>query len=311
MNIKAWIKSMRLRTIPLAVAGILLGTSQIFRAGYNQPLLCLLALFTAILLQIISNFANDYGDFVKGTDSKANRTDRMLAAGQINPNSMKNAILILSVFTFMLGLFLVYYSYLNNYLEKQDFLLILGVGILAILSAIFYTVGKKAYGYLGLGDIFVFLFFGIIPVWGLHLLSNTHFDIVSLISSIGLGLLCVGVLNTNNYRDIHTDSLNNKITIAVKLGKRKTQIYQIMLITIGAILVFFSEILYFNNNFETPKEYALLIFYFPAIYLLANHLIYFIKYEPGMRPELNNELKKLSLTILLTVVIHLILGIFI
>ena len=302
---------MRLRTIPLAVAGILLGTSQIFRAGQDQTILCLLALFTAILLQIISNFANDYGDFVKGTDSKANRTDRMLAAGPINPNSMKNAILILSVFTFMLGLFLVYYSYLNNYLEKQDFLLILGVGILAILSAIFYTVGKKAYGYLGLGDFFVFLFFGIVPVWGLHLLSNTHFDIVSLISSIGLGLLCVGVLNTNNYRDNHTDSLNNKITIAVKLGKRKTQIYQIMLITIGAILVFFSEILYFNNNFETPKEYALLIFYFPAIYLLANHLVHFIKYEPGMRLELNNELKKLSLTILFTVVIHLILGIFI
>lgn len=308
MNIKPWIQSMRLRTIPLAISGILLSISLILREGKNPWVIFVFALFTAISLQIISNFANDYGDFIKGTDSKANRTDRMLAAGKIESHSMKLAIRLLSIVTFILGFFMIYYSYQNAFLVWSDFFIILAVGIMAIASAIFYTVGKRAYGYLGLGDVFVFLFFGIVPVWGLHLLTGTYFNLNALLPCIGLGLLCVGVLNTNNFRDIISDSSNNKNTIAVKLGKKRTQYYQLALICIGFGIILVSEFSFIKSQNSST---VYLFLYLPSLILLINHLFSFTKYSPGMRPELNRELKRLSLTVLLTVLVHYFVGIII
>jgi 1,4-dihydroxy-2-naphthoate octaprenyltransferase len=168
MNLKPWIQSARLRTLPLALSGVLLswGMNLMSERGSPQWDLFILAILTAISLQILSNYANDYGDFKKGTDANAKRSDRMLTAGLITEPAMKRALILFSAFSLVFGVTLLRVSFNRHFsmtfsemLSSSTFLVLLAIGLLAIASAIFYTVGKRAYGYSGLGDVFVFIFF--------------------------------------------------------------------------------------------------------------------------------------------------------
>mgnify|MGYP003335209205 FL=1 len=338
-----WIKAARLRTLPLALSGILLGSalSKLCRSAlitstnsthpiqvhhgnliqgivnhFLPSIVTVLAILTATGLQVLSNFANDYGDFRKGTDIKANRKDRMLASGEISEKNMKNAIWLTSIITLLLGTLLIF---LSGLFETIGGYYLLALGLLALFSAITYTMGKNAYGYWGLGDFFVFLFFGLVPVLGMGLLNGlflnpatTVYLDVFVMAGVGLGLLSVGVLNVNNYRDIPTDKEQNKQTVAVRLGQHKTLSYHKILLTLGGVLLPLSFIAFEKRYFEWPNLMGLQsIFLFgifsPFFLLLSSHFRAVKSSFPGDRESLNPELKKLSITILSMVILYGIL----
>ncbi|NBX87590.1 MAG: 1,4-dihydroxy-2-naphthoate octaprenyltransferase [Bacteroidetes bacterium] len=346
-----WIQAARLRTLPLALSGILLGaalsymcnsaiphsennfsgvsTDSVNPAGIKNlafgihvspSIITLLAILTATALQVLSNYANDYGDFRKGTDTKAKRSDRALASGKISEKSMKRALWILSLFTLLLGVLLIYSSGL---FQTQGGFYLLGVGLFALFAAISYTVGKNAYGYMGLGDVFVLVFFGLVPVWGMGLLNGLFIDAstskyldVFVMAGLGLGLLSVGVLNVNNYRDILTDKEQNKKTLAVRLGVTKTIIYHKILLLMGGLLLPSSFLIFEKRYFQWPEilglqSVFLIGIFSPTFLLLSSHFRSVKAAEPGDRETLNPQLKKLSLTILSMVLLYGFLALFI
>jgi 1,4-dihydroxy-2-naphthoate octaprenyltransferase len=311
MNIKPWLIAARLRTLPLAVSGILLGTSI---AQLRKPIdlsVVLLAVLTAFLLQILSNFANDYGDFVKGTDSKADRQDRALASGSIDVFHMKRAVIITGVLAFFTGISLIYRSFQMQLLTLNSAYFLFGMGLFSLAAAVFYTIGKRAYGYSGWGDFFVFVFFGLLPVLGMSLLLGVELSLESYLGGCGLGFLSVGVLNLNNYRDIDTDKENGKITLAVRLGPKKTLWYQRLLLILGFGGVFLSFALYVKSLFDLGGRSSnlelFLVFgvFSPIAVFLARYYSETKLLLPGHREELNKQLKNLSLTTMLLVFVHL------
>ncbi|MGB1037538.1 MAG: 1,4-dihydroxy-2-naphthoate octaprenyltransferase, partial [Bacteroidia bacterium] len=222
---KHWLAAFRLKTLPLALGAIILGSS-IDSSSFDWSIFFFAAL-TAICLQVLSNLANDYGDFVKGTDK--HRTDRQLAGGTITPKAMKSAIVILTLGSFLSGLYLLFISFGD---ELKYWIGFLGLGIASIIAAITYTVGKKAYGYNGLGDLFVFVFFGLVGVLGTSFLFDQSIHWINVLPAVAYGCLCMGVLNVNNIRDLNKDVLTNKITLAAKLGKSGAENYQKALMTV-------------------------------------------------------------------------------
>ena len=225
----AWISAFRLRTLPLAVAGIILGSFlAVSDLKYNWSII-LLALLTAVLLQILSNLANDYGDFSKGTDNEHRvGPTRALQSGEINQSEMKSALIITSVITLTSGILLLWVSFGTDKLLYA--IVFFSIGILAIWAAIKYTVGKSAYGYQGFGDLFVFLFFGWVSVVGIYFLQVQSIEFKIFLPGTAMGFLSAGVLNLNNLRDIVNDKASDKITLAVKLGAHNARIYQLVLL---------------------------------------------------------------------------------
>jgi 1,4-dihydroxy-2-naphthoate octaprenyltransferase len=237
-----WIKAARLRTLPLAFSGVLLGnvTAYIHAPQRWSALIFFGTIYTILLLQILSNFANDYGDGVKGTDQHRSGPARAVASGWISPHAMRLAIFLLAFMSLLSGLALLYYAVPLN---SQSFLILLLLGLLAIISAIVYTVGRYAFGYRGLGDMFVFLFFGPVAVIGSCYLQCLQLVPYAGIGGIAMGLLSAGVLNLNNIRDIETDKAANKITLAVRLGKDKAWFYHFVLVGGGytSLLMWFFQ----------------------------------------------------------------------
>lgn len=315
--IKPWIQSARLRTLPLAISGILLGSGIAKLHGFSDWSVSTLALITAILLQILSNFANDYGDFQKGTDKAADRKDRMLTTGSISETSMKKALYILSASAFIAGISMLWLSFNHNHINQNGIFFFIGIGISAIVAAITYTVGKKAYGYFGFGDIFVFVFFGIVPVLGMAKLLGCNLNLEIGLAGAGMGFLSTAVLNTNNYRDIETDRLANKITLAVRMGVKWNLFYHRLLLIFGFSGIFFSFFNYINKAFNliASKHYLEMLMIFgtftPSAVLLASHYSSLIRIEPGNRDLLNQQLKKLSISILITVLIYIFMVFFV
>lgn len=311
MNIKPWLIAARLRTLPLAVSGILLGTSI---AQLRKPIdisVVLLAVLTAVLLQILSNFANDYGDFVKGTDSKADRQDRALASGAIDVLQMKRAVFFTGFLAFLFGISLIYRSYVLNLLTLDSAYFLFGMGLFSLAAAVLYTIGKRAYGYSGWGDFFVFIFFGLLPVLGMSLLLGVAWNLEAYLGGCGLGFLSVGVLNLNNYRDIDTDKENGKITLAVRFGPKKTLWYHRFLLIFGFGGVFLSFALYVKSLFDLGGDSSnlelFLVFgvFSPIAVFLARYFSETKLLLPGDREGLNKQLKNLSLTTMLLVFVHL------
>lgn len=226
--LNAWLQALRLKTLPLALGAILLG-SRLPKMSFDVTILGFAAL-TAVLLQILSNLANDYGDFVKGTDK--HRKDRQLGGGKISPTAMKIAIGLFVVLSLGSGILLLNAAFGFNTLRWWTFMIF---GLLSIAAAIAYTVGKKAYGYYGLGDLFVFLFFGILGVLGTAYLYSSQIESSFVLAAVAYGALCVGVLNVNNIRDLDKDILNNKITLASKMGKDGALNYQAFLMITAVI----------------------------------------------------------------------------
>ena len=226
--LKSWIAALRLKTLPLAIGAIILG-SRLPKLSFDFDIF-IWAVLTAVLLQILSNLANDYGDFKKGTDQ--HRKDRQLAGGNISPKSMLLAIGIVVVLSLGSGSYLLYLAFGTKLIYWSIFL---GIGLLAILAALAYTIGKRAYGYYGLGDLMVFLFFGLVGVLGSSFLYQQGLDTTYLLPAISYGCLCVGVLNINNIRDLDKDVLNNKITVAAQLGREGALNYQAFLMIVAFV----------------------------------------------------------------------------
>ncbi len=286
-KLKVWLNATRLRTLPLAVSGIVLSGLLAYSQKQFHSSIFALALFTTLLLQILSNLANDYGDFDHGTDNK-NRVgpERAVQSGVISPNEMKYAVYIVGFLAFCAGIFLLIASL--NSVFNYIFILFLIVGIVAIGAAIKYTIGKKPFGYKGFGDIMVFLFFGIAAVWGTFFLLTSKIQWLVLLPAAAVGLLSSGVLNINNMRDIVNDKNSAKITLAVKLGKKGSKIYHLLLIVISILLFG----LYLS---VLGKIWVLVSLVIPVTPLLI-HCIKVIKNKEPYK--LDSELKRLSLSTL-------------
>jgi len=297
MDVKNYIQAARLRTLPLSISGIIVGASLAdFRVKTNalmnigvfsetNYLIFILAILTTIGFQVISNFANDYGDGVKGTDNE-NRIGpkRALQSGTISPKQMLKAIIITSIITFVIALALIYVSFgKNNFLYSAIFFIL---GIASIGAAIKYTMGKNAYGYSGFGDIFVFLFFGLLSVVGTYFLYTKQLNLSVFLPAISVGLLSAAVLNLNNMRDIENDRNVSKNTLVVKLGSEKAKKYHYFLL-IGSL---FFALLFNVLNYVKITQFLFLIAYIPV----GLHFIRVIKIKEPK--EYDSELKKVALS---------------
>lgn len=301
---KHWIEAARLRTLPLSVSGIIVGSMYALAHPTEEILtptdvfnwrLFGFAILTTLGLQILSNFANDYGDGIKGTDNEDRiGPKRAIQSGVITPAAMKRAIIITSFLTLLSAIALIYYAFGGTNLLYSLFYLVLG--ILAILSAIRYTVGNTAYGYRGYGDVFVFVFFGLVSTLGVNFLYSKQLDFELILPAMAIGFLSVGVLNLNNMRDEASDKKAGKNTIVVKIGGAKAKKYHYFLIVSAMVLTLVFAII---SGFKFD-QYLFLLAYIP----LTNHLITVSKnQEPRV---LDPELKKLALsTFLLSVLLSL------
>lgn len=258
-----WIKAARLRTLPLSVSGIIIG-SFIARWKLMQDgepwdwTIFALALLVTLLYQVLSNFANDYGDGVKGTDQNriGEAEQRAVASGKITAKQMRNAVILFSVLSLVATLGLLYKAFFPNFIN--EFYTFIGLGVACILAAIGYTVGKKPYGYLGLGDIMVFIFFGLVSVCGSYFLFTKSFDWDILLPASAIGLLSAGVLNLNNMRDIENDAKSGKKTLALRLGFKNAMIYEMVILMLPPILILIY--MFINGLQEQGKYYAFIFF---------------------------------------------------
>jgi 1,4-dihydroxy-2-naphthoate octaprenyltransferase len=298
-NIKTWISALRLRTLPLAVSAVLTG---IALSGFHYSVngtVAILCLVTAVSLQMLSNLANDYGDFTKGTDNDQRLGNmRALQSGKIRVEQMRMAIILFALLSLVSGLWLLYAATGGEL--NSIFILFLGLGLAAIAAAIKYTVGRNAYGYSGLGDVAVFIFFGPVAVIGTFLLCTSmafvwQSDKAVLLPAIGIGLLSTAVLNTNNIRDIDNDKASGKFTIPVKIGLQRARVYHTVLIC-GALLCFAAYMLIYFHWIKLLQV--------PASVLIVSTLAGVLNNEPS--PTYNQYLKKLSLGTLLLVIIFIL-----
>ena len=279
---KNWIQAARLRTLPLSISGIIVGSAFAYYQGFSDWRIVVLALLTTLGLQILSNYANDYGDGIKGTDVNRIGEKRLVAAGVVSASQMKKAVIITASITFILAVTLIYIAFGKENFALSLIFILLGIG--SIGSAIKYTVGSNAYGYSGFGDLFVFIFFGLVSVIGSNFLFTHFIDWTLFFPAIAIGLLSVAVLNLNNMRDIENDRIAGKNTLVVKMGLEKAKKYHYTLISIALVLfVFFSGMI-------AIKMYI----YLPIILVLAMHLKTVKKskkYE-----DFDPELKKVALS---------------
>jgi 1,4-dihydroxy-2-naphthoate octaprenyltransferase len=291
---KHWIEAARLRTLPLSVSGIIVGSMYALANPTDNVLtptevfnwrIFGFAMLTTLGLQILSNFANDYGDGVKGTDNEDRvGPRRAIQSGLISPAAMKQAIIITSILTLLSSVLLIYVAFTDTNLYYSLFYLVLG--ILAIASAIRYTVGNTAYGYRGYGDLFVFVFFGLVSTLGVNFLYSKQIDLELFLPAMAIGFLSVGVLNLNNMRDEASDRKAGKNTLVVKIGGKNAKLYHYFLVVFAMALVLIFALL---NSFKFD-QYLFLLAYIP----LTKHLI--TVYKNQEPKALDPELKKLALS---------------
>ena len=239
--------------------------------------MCIRDSLTAISYQVLSNFANDYGDGILGTDDNRIGPKRSIASGQISVSELKKGIIINVFISISLSYFLIKYSFGTNYYLILVFLLL---SILSVTAAIKYTIGKTPYGYKGFGDIFVFIFFGLISVMGSSFLFIQDLDFKILFLAISLGLLCVGVLNLNNIRDIENDSKMNKRTLATRLGFKYSKFYHYLLISISIIFTIIWSL-------DFPFSFGHLLIFISLVPLLAHiYNVYIARNSLAFKPLL-------------------------
>lgn len=284
--LKHWIEAFRLRTLPLAFACIGMGSFlAAFFSSFNW-IVCVLSLTTTLFLQVLSNLANDYGDSVHGADSiEREGPGRAVQQGVISASSMKRAIIICAVLSFVSGLLLLHFAV---GIGSSSFYGFLGLGLLAILAAIAYTNGKRPYGYMGLGDVFVFLFFGLVGVVGTYFLHAESIEPTVFLPAMACGFLATGVLNVNNIRDIKSDELAGKRSIPVRIGQKKAKIYQIVLIVLAWVVIGAFLIINYTSQWN-----FLMFLSFP---LFIYHVI--ILWKSKRSSEIDPLLKHLALSTL-------------
>jgi 1,4-dihydroxy-2-naphthoate polyprenyltransferase len=301
---KHWIEAARVRTLPLSVSGIIVGSFYAMSQGMFNWNIIAFALLTTLGLQILSNFANDYGDGVKGTDNNDRvGPKRAIQSGVISPKAMKRAIVVTSLITLVFAILLIYYAFKERYMLYSIIFLILG--ILAIASAIRYTVGTGAYGYQGYGDVFVFVFFGLVSTFGVFFMFSKSIDWMLLLPATAIGFLSVGVLNLNNMRDEASDRKAGKNTIVVKMGGDWAKKYHFFLVISAMVLVLLFGILFDLYRDSNPGHFNFDIYFFITAYFpLISHLMTVYK---NKNPRLlDPELKKLAIsTFLLSLLLAL------
>ncbi|MSP84713.1 MAG: 1,4-dihydroxy-2-naphthoate octaprenyltransferase [Flavobacteriaceae bacterium] len=282
---KHWIQAARLRTLPLSVSGIIVGSFYAMSQAMFNWKIIIFALSTTLGLQILSNFANDYGDGIKGTDNEDRvGPKRAIQSGVITPEAMKCALVITSILTLISAILLIYVAFKDHNLGFSLFYL--GLGILAIASAIRYTVGNSAYGYRGYGDLFVFLFFGLVSTLGIYFMFAKEMDWYLLLPATAIGFLSVAVLNLNNMRDEVSDRKSNKNTLVVKMGGANAKVYHYFLVISAMVLML--EFSYFKEfNID---QYIYVLAYIPLIKNLVT------VYKNKTPKELDAELKKVALS---------------
>ncbi|MDU1889130.1 MAG: 1,4-dihydroxy-2-naphthoate octaprenyltransferase [Dysgonomonas sp.] len=265
-SLKSWISALRPRTLFLAVATALCGSGIAYSTGYFSVLVFVLTLSIATILQLLSNMANDLGDYQHGTDITGERVgpQRTVQSGAITPAQMKRAIGVAIGMSAIVGSLLVYVAL--QFMELKYILTFLGLGAACIVAAIKYTAGKNPYGYKGLGDIFSFTFFGLVSVVGTYFLHTHTLDFMPWLPAIGLGLLTVAVLNLNNMRDLENDKKSGKITIPVRIGFHNAKIYH-GLLTFGALACFLAYSLIYASYWY---QYIYLLSFLIFIKLLIN-----------------------------------------
>ncbi|SEE39977.1 1,4-dihydroxy-2-naphthoate prenyltransferase [Tenacibaculum sp. MAR_2010_89] len=300
---KNYIKAARLRTLPLSVSGIIVGaflgnydcfitvqdtffnsTVCVKRIPLYQSGIFWLAILTTIGFQVLSNFANDYGDGIKGTDNDRKGEARMVSSGVITPKQMKRAMIITAIITLVIALLLIYEAF-----GKENFLysvIFFALGVSSIVAAIKYTVGKSAYGYSGFGDVFVFIFFGLLSVVGTYFLYVKELNFVIFLPAFTVGLLSTAVLNLNNMRDRVNDAKSNKNTLVVKLGAESAKYYHYSLLVSSFLFTF----LYTVIQYQSPFQFLFIVAYIPLI----KHLIFVMKNKEEVL--LDGELKKVALS---------------
>ena len=231
-SLSAWLISFRLRTLPLSLSAIITGS---FLAAYKNSFhidVFILAALTTLFLQILSNLANDYGDTVSGVDNQERiGPQRSLQAGAITMKQMRAAIISFVILSLISGIALIVVA--MNGMKLTYSFLFLALGIAAIAAALKYTIGKNPYGYIGLGDVFVFLFFGLVGVMGTYFLHTHQFTVLEWLPAISIGCFSTGVLNLNNLRDRENDAAFGKQTVVVKLGVKKAKMYHAALLITG------------------------------------------------------------------------------
>lgn len=291
-KLKVWINAARLRTLPLSISGILVGSAMAKYYGSFDWAIFFLAILTTVGFQITSNFANDYGDGVKGTDNEDRiGPKRVLQSGLLSKKSLKQGIFVSIIIDFLFVFALLYFSF-----EREDvfwIVLFLILGGFSIWAAIRYTIGENAYGYLGLGDFFVFVFFGLLGVVGSMFLYIKTIPLYSFLPAIAIGLLSVGVLNLNNLRDCYSDQKVGKNTLVVKIGFDKGKIYHFIILSLAFISLFF----YVLHTAQIWLHYISLLAFIPIVF----HLL---RVKKNKTPRLlDPELKKLALNTFLMAIL--------
>ena len=293
-----WFTTARPRTLPLALASIIIGSALAYWAGKFDLLTTLLAFITTILLQVLSNFANDYGDHVKGSDT-AERIGplRAIQHGAITGVQLKQAVILLSILSFLSGALLTVYAYESI----QDLIVFLALGAISIVAAITYTVGKKAYGYLGLGDLFVLIFFGFVAVIGVFYLQAHEIKPQIFLPALGCGLLSVAVLNINNLRDIEQDRKAGKNTLIVRIGSANGRKYHVALLVVAML----SYLVFALTELHHWYNYLFLL----ATPLLAKHALFVYRHQnpAELRPILG-QMAGLALITNLLFSLSIVLG---
>jgi len=294
-KLKAWVSAARLRTLPLSVSGIIVaGAAAMLKDSYSS-FVFFLAIATTLGFQILSNFANDYGDGVKGTDNK-NRVGpaRALQSGWLTAKELKRGMIVTAIITLLLASMLIFAAFGNeNFLLSFIFF---NLGIAAVIAAVKYTVGKSAYGYKAMGDIFVFIFFGLVGVMGCYFLFTQSLGAFIFLPAISIGLMSTAVLNLNNMRDRVEDAKVNKNTLAVVLGEHRVKHYHSSLV----IVSFLAAFCYFFLNFNKWTAFLPLIAFIP---LFLNILKVYKTKEPQ---QLDPELKKVALSTFLFAILFFV-----
>lgn len=289
---KAWVSAFRPRTLPLALASILTGGFLAASHGQFRGEVVGLAALTTILLQILSNLANDYGDSQNGADSVHREgPQRAVQSGAITPAQMKRAMLLFSLLSLLSGLALLWVAL--GTAGAWIFVTFFVLGLTAIWAAVNYTAGAKPYGYAGLGDLSVFLFFGIVGVCGTYFLQTRTLPLRVLLPAAALGCFATAVLNVNNIRDIRSDELAGKITIPVRLGPAHARRYHWLLLLLG----FGCAVVYVALSYHSVWQWLFLL---AAPLLLFNARAVWQRQESG---QLDPLLKQMALSTLVFTVL--------
>lgn len=290
MEIKSWIHAFRLRTLPLALSSIGMAGFLAAAAGKFSTLIFALCCLTTILLQILSNLANDYGDYVNGADHAERKgPKRTVQSGAIAVGQMKNAVILFSILCLASGIYLLLVAF---GIDWNSLLFFFGLGLMCIAAAVAYTVGKKPYGYAGWGDISVLIFFGLVGVMGSLYLFTKEIDGFTILPALSCGVFSIAVLNINNIRDIESDKAAGKYSIPVRIGKENAVRYHWFLLVAGLS----AAIVYASLNYQNLFQF---------LFLLTVPLFIRIGIAVAEKPSeaLDPYLKQMALSTLLFVIL--------